>query len=215
MGRPWGDSKAIATLARVESERRGLRQAAQVLVMGDNAPWIDSARDKRFADYPRIADYEHGVEHLWEAARAARGRDAPQSPAVAVAALEDELETLLYAGKADEVIRMLQVEAQALGPMQEQDGPQHPRNVLKSQIGFFERNKEHMNYPQYRAKGWPIGSGNTEAGVKQFNKRVKGTEQFWSNPGVEAILALRALWVSQDGRWDRYWKSRTGYQKAA
>ena len=113
------------------------------------------------------------------------------------------------------MIRRLQVEAQALGPVQEQDGPQHPRNVLKNQIGFFQNNKQHMNYPEYRAKGWPIGSGNTEAGVKQFNKRVKGTEQFWSDPGVEAILALRALWISQDGRWDRYWKSRTGYRKAA
>src|SRR5665213_3633652 len=208
-----GDSKVIATLARVEAERRGLRQAAKVLVMGDNAPWIDSARDKHFAGYPRIADYEHGVEHLWEAARAARGQDAPQSPPVA--ALEDELETLLYAGNADEVIQRLQAEARALGPVQEQDGPQHPRNVLKAEIGFFERNKQHMNYPEYRRQGWPIGSGNTEAGVKQFNKRVKGTEQFWSDPGVEAILALRALWISQDARWDRYWKSRTAYHKAA
>jgi len=38
--------------------------------------------------------------------------------------------------------------------------------------------------------------GNTEAGVKQFNKRVKGTEQFWSEDGVEAILCLRGLWLS-------------------
>jgi hypothetical protein len=207
------DSKVIATLARVEAERRGLRQSAMVVVMGDNASWIDTAHDEHFAGYPRIADYEHGVEHLWDAARAARGQDAPQSPAVM--ALEDELETLLYAGKVDEVIQRLQAEAQALGPVREQDGPQHPRNVLKNEIGFFQRHKDHMNYPEYRRQGWPIGSGNTEAGVKQFNKRVKGTEQFWSQPGLEAILALRALWVSQDGRWDKYWKSRPGYQKAA
>jgi hypothetical protein len=207
------DSDAIATLARVEAERRGMRQSAMVVVMGDNAPWIDTAHDQHFASYPRIADYEHGVEHLWDAARAARGQDAPQSPPVA--ALEGELETLLYAGKADELIQRLQAEAQALGPVREQDGPQHPRNVLKNQIGFFQRNKDHMNYPEYRAKGWPIGSGNTEAGVKQFNKRVKGTEQFWSQSGLDAILALRALWISQDGRWDKYWKSRPAYKKAA
>ena len=42
-----------------------------------------------------------------------------------------------------------------------------------------------MDYPRYRAKGWPVGSGVTEAGVKQFNKRVKGTEQFWTEEGVE------------------------------
>lgn len=62
-----------------------------------------------------------------------------------------------------------------------------------------------MNYPEYRQRGWPIGSGPTESEVKQVNKRVKGTEQFWDLEGVEPILALRALWLSQDGRWDHYW----------
>jgi len=208
-----GDSDAIALLARVEAERRGLRRAADVVVMGDFAAWIDTARDERFARYPRVGDYNHATEHLWDAARAARGPDAPQS--AAVAALEGELETLLYDGKVPDVIRRLREEAAALGPVQDGDGPQHPRRVLDGEAGFFERNQRHMNYPEYRRRGWPIGSGNTEAGVKQFNKRVKGTDQFWSESGAEAILALRGLYVSQDQRWDRYWLSRAAYSKAA
>src|SRR5207248_4702710 len=100
-----GDSDAIGLLARVEAERRGLRQAAQVVVIGDCAQWIDSVRDEHFARYPRIADYDHAVEHLWDAARAIRGRDAPQSPAVS--GLANELETLLYDGRVGEVIRRL------------------------------------------------------------------------------------------------------------
>jgi hypothetical protein len=68
-----------------------------------------------------------------------------------------------------------------------------------------------MNYPEYRRRGWPIGSGETEAAVKQFNKRIKGTEQFWSSDGVEAILALRGLWLSQDNRWQHYWENRCAY----
>lgn len=208
-----GDSSAIALLARVEAERRGLRRAAEVVVMGDFAPWISTARDERFARYPRLGDYDHATEHLWDAARAARGPDAPQSPEVA--ALEGELEALLYDGKAQDVIRRLREEADALGPVRDEDGPKHPRRVLDEQIGFFERNQQYMNYPEYRRRGWPIGSGNTEAGVKQFNKRVKGTDQFWNESGVEAILALRGLYVSQDQRWDRYWLSRAAYSKAA
>jgi hypothetical protein len=70
-----------------------------------------------------------------------------------------------------------------------------------------------MNYSEYRAKGWPVGSGNTEAAAKQFNKRLKGTEQFWAPKGAEAILNLRALWLSQDARWQRYWTSRPAYLK--
>jgi len=34
--------------------------------------------------------------------------------------------------------------------------------------------------------------------VKLFGKRVKGTEQFWSVEGAEAILALRSKWLSED-----------------
>jgi len=208
-----GDSDAIALLARVEAERRGLRQAAEVIVMGDFGAWITTTRDERFARYPRVGDYHHATEHLWDAARAARGPDAPQSPEVA--ALEGELETLLYDGKAQDVIRRLREEAAALGPVRDEDGPKHPRRVLNGEIGFFERNQQYMNYPEYRRRGWPIGSGNTEAGVKQFNKRVKGSDQFWNESGAEAILALRGLYVSQDQRWDRYWMSRAGYSKAA
>ena len=47
--------------------------------------------------------------------------------------------------------------------------------------------------------------------MKQFNKRVKGTEQSWNEPGIEPILALRAAWVSQDDRWGRYWANRAAY----
>ena len=47
-----------------------------------------------------------------------------------------------------------------------------------------------MRYPEYRAKGWPMGSGDTEVGVKQFDKRDKGTEQFWEEAAVEPILTL-------------------------
>jgi hypothetical protein len=208
-----GGSDAVALLARVEAERRGLRQAAEVIVMGDFAAWIGTARDERFARYPRVGDFHHATEHLWDAARAARGPDAPQ--AAAVATLEGELETLLYDGKARDVIHRLREEAAALGPVCDGDGPKHPRRVLDDEIGFFERNQQYMSYPEYRRRGWPIGSGNTEAGVKQFNKRVKGTDQFWTEAGAEAILALRGLYVSQDQRWDRYWMSRPAYSKAA
>ena len=66
-----------------------------------------------------------------------------------------------------------------------------------------------MNYPEYRRRGWPIGSGVVESAVKQFNKRVKGTEQFWQERGVEPILALRSLWQSNDHRWPNHWNATT------
>jgi hypothetical protein len=203
------DSEAFGPMARLEAERRGARAAVAVTLMGDCANWIDSLHEEHFPFDQRIADYEHAVEHLWEASRAAVGADSPKVPKLA-----EELKSWLYDGQVEKVTRRLQAEQAKQGPVQEGDSPQHPRRILAREIGFFVRNRPHMNYPEYRKRGWPIGSGNTEAGVKQFNKRVKGTEQFWSEGGVEAILCLRAQWISQDQRWTRYWSARPAYRAA-
>jgi len=204
------DAHVFGKLARVEAERRGIRSAEEAVLMGDCGNWIDPLGQREFPHLPRIADYDHAVEHLWEATRAVLGVDD-----AGVGPLAGRLEGWLYDGKLTEVIGFLETESAKLGPVREGDGEHHPRRVLAVNAGYFKRNQQHMNYPEYRRKGWPIGSGNTEAGVKQFNKRVKGTEQFWEISGVETILALRGLWISQDERWPKYWAARPAYSKAA
>lgn len=196
-------------LLHVEADRRGLRQAETVLVLGDGGNWIDPLSEREHLHDQRIIDFYHAAEHLHAAARAALG-DTP-----AATALAEQLQDALWDGQLTAVIATLRTHAQRWGPPQAADGPEHPRRVLANNVGYFQTHRGHMNYPEYRRRGWPIGSGVTEAGVKQFNKRVKGTEQFWSLPGVEAILSLRALWLSQDDRWDRYWNTRPAYSTAA
>jgi hypothetical protein len=41
-------SKTFGTLARLEAERRGIRQAKQVVVIGDGAGWIDTLHQQHF-----------------------------------------------------------------------------------------------------------------------------------------------------------------------
>jgi hypothetical protein len=199
---------AFGTMARVEAERRGYRQAEVVIGMGDGGNWIDPLFDREFRLSARIIDWCHASEHLWDCAKAIHG---PQTPAAA--AMAEHLEALLWDGKLGRLIQRLSDESAKLGEPQAQDPPQHPRRVLHQNVGYFTRHQGHMNYPEYRRRGWPIGSGVTEAGVKQFNKRVKGSEQFWEEAGIEPILTLRAAWISQDERWDRYWLNRPAYVK--
>ena len=113
------------------------------------------------------------------------------------------------------VVLALQELADGAGPPRPDDPADHPRRVPAQNLGYFQRHAEHMNYPAYRQRGWPIGSGMTEAGVKQFNTRVKGTEQFWHDAGVEPILALRSLWLSDDTRWNHYWLACAPLRAAA
>jgi hypothetical protein len=237
-------TEPFGRLVRVEAERRGLSQATTVLSIGDGGNWIDPLVERERLYDHRIVDYYHAAEHLYEAARAAmsdgtakpssdsaaprhdrarppdlEGKPSPAEARPAEAspadALAEELTTHLWNGRVDAVIAILQHHAERWGPVQANDGPDHPRRVLANNVGYFTRHRRHMDYPAYRRKGWPIGSGITESGVKQFNKRVKGSDQFWNTTGAECILALRALWLSQDDRWTRHWNTRPAYPKAA
>ena len=205
-----GKTEAFGKLVHVEAERRGLRAGPTVLVMGDGGNWIDPLSERERLHDQRIVDYYHAAEHLHEAARVALGKDSPETSTLA-----EQLTDHLWNGELDEVIAMLKTHTQRLGPPAESDGPEHPRRILANNVGYFQTHRRHMDYPKYRAQGWPIGSGLAESAVKRFNKRVKGTEQFWGLAGVEAILSLRALVLSQDGRWRTYWNTRPAYPKAA
>jgi len=203
-------SKQFGVLARLEAERRGIRQAARVVVIGDGAAWIDTLHQDHFHRHVRIVDWYHAVEHLHDVAKAAHPEQVSERKQLA-----ERLTDALWNGQVRSVAMAIETLSRRAGPPHPNDPPDHARRVLKQNVGYFQRHAEHMNYPEYRKRGWPIGSGMTEAGVKQFNKRVKGTEQFWHNQTVEPILALRSLWLSDDERWDHYWLSHKAIKPAA
>lgn len=194
------NSDHFGQLARVEAERCGIRQAKEVVVIGDGGAWIDTVAQTHFACHQRIIDYAHVNERLAASAKALHPVDEKKRHGLA-----GRLEKNLYAGQTRLLLRWLQKQCQRLGAPRECDPENHPRRVLSENHTYLQRHHMHMDYPFYRSRGWPIGSGVTESGVKLFNKRVKGTEQFWNHRGAESILALRALWLSQDQRWDHYW----------
>jgi hypothetical protein len=67
---------------------------------------------------------------------------------------------------------------------------------------------ERMDYPRYRKMGLPVSGSLVESLIKQINLRGKGSEQFWTNGGLEAVLQVRAAYLSQDDRADAFYKNR-------
>lgn len=53
-----------------------------------------------------------------------------------------------------------------------------------------------MDYPQYRRLGLPVSSAAVEGVIKQVNRRRKG---------AEALVQVRAAYLSEDDRAERYW----------
>ena len=56
--------------------------------------------------------------------------------------------------------------------------------------------------------GLPITSSVMESTMKELNYRVKGTEKFWSEPGAEALLQLRADRLSSSHPLKTFWQTR-------
>jgi len=57
-----------------------------------------------------------------------------------------------------------------------------------------------LDDPRYRREGLPSSSALLESLIQQFNQRVKGSEKFWTDPRAEAVLQVRAAYLSDDDR---------------
>jgi hypothetical protein len=86
--------------------------------------------------------------------------------------------------------------------------PTDPYEVIRLTIGYLTNNESRMDYPRYRRTGLPTCSGLVESLVKQFNRRVKGTEKFWNPSQAETILQLRAAFLCEDETLNRHLKNR-------
>lgn len=77
------------------------------------------------------------------------------------------------------------------------------RQALKSLSQFIATRKQMLQYPEFRAAGYEIGSGPTEAFCKTLTGRLKGQGMRWDKPNAEAIMALAS--VRSSGLWQSYW----------
>jgi hypothetical protein len=85
------------------------------------------------------------------------------------------------------------------------------RKDLEQAITYFENHQHQMDYASYRAKGYPIGSGVTEAACKTLVKqRLCCSGMRWVERGARVILSLRAL-VLTDERWQQFWSKIDQY----
>lgn len=69
--------------------------------------------------------------------------------------------------------------------------------ALRDHTKYVTYNKDRMRYASVRAAGLPIGSGVTEGACKSLvTVRTKGSGQRWKSKGVNAVLTLRANFLS-------------------
>jgi hypothetical protein len=171
----------------------GLRQAQEVVVIGDGAPWIWNQATLRFWRAKQILDWYHASEHVWACADALYGEGTKAAGRWANGMLG-----VLYEHGGRALLKRLRRSCRSRGGAPE---------ALAGLIGYVGPNVERMDYPSYRAAGLSIGSGPVESACKRLvGGRLKGPGMRWSRAGADAILALRIAWLN--GEWEDFWESK-------
>lgn len=164
-----------------EAQRRGA-VTREVVVVGDGAAWLWGLAEFHFPQATQILDWFHVTEYVWSAATAIGGEGTARRTAWA----ERQLEAL-WAGRVSEVVTELARHMTA----GEAVGVAHT---------YFTNQQGRMNYPAYRARGFPIGSGTVESGCKQVvSSRLKGAGMIWTAEGARQVAKVRG-WL-KGGRW--------------
>ena len=185
-------------MVSAEAMSRKMYAAKKRAIVGDGGNWVDPLAQLHFPDWIQILDFLHLLVHLFAAARMAHIGDAKASWTLYEKMLRDA-----WAGRATEVINTLQSQ---LKELKNKNAKAH--EVVELAMNYVDRNQHRMDYPHYRQLGLPVGSALVESLIKQINHRVKGTEQFWNNGGLEAILQVRAAYLSHDDRAEKHHEHR-------
>jgi len=164
--------------------RWGYGQVKQMVIIADGATWIRNMCEEIFPDAVQILDLFHLKENIYTYGKHIFNQDASQYTPWAETVI-DKIEK----GKINEALAFIP-ETEKL-----------PAGVVNLKT-YITNNIEKINYPQYKAKGWFVGSGAIESANKTIvQQRLKRSGMRWSVLGAQAILTLRAkvesrLWYS-------------------
>jgi hypothetical protein len=197
-------SDAFGPMTAAEAHRRNFFAAQSCAYVGDGGAWIWTLHRTYFPTFEPIVDFVHVLTHVYLAAKAVGGS------AVAVWTRYLNWATACWQGHVATVLNELRAIHEGMPPPEtpEELKPTDPYEVIRLTIGYLTHNESRMDYPRYRCAGLPTCSGLVESLVKQFNRRVKGTEKFWNPSQAETILQLRAAFLCEDETLNRHLKNR-------
>lgn len=178
---------ALREQMHAEALRRGLGQAASVLVIGDGAVWIWRLADDRWPQARQRLDFYHAVQHLAAVGRALYGEDKER--------LNTWLKPLVRQLKQDSAVKVVGQLEDILAALPAGAAAE----PVAREVDYFRAHQGRMDYRRARRAGQPIGSGPVEATCRQYQCRFKRPGQFWSQSGDEALLCLETFW--RNGRW--------------
>jgi hypothetical protein len=197
-------SDEFGPMVAAEAHRRNFFAAQSRAFLGDGGAWIWTLHRTYFPTFEPIVDFVHVLTHVYLAAKAIGG------PPAVVWERYLSWATACWQGRVTTVLEQLHtvLEKMPATPEGQEVKPIDPYEVIRLTIGYLTNNQARMDYPRYRREGLPTCSGMVESMVKQFNRRVKGTEKCWNPTEAETILQVRAAFLCEDDRLTKHLKNR-------
>jgi hypothetical protein len=181
-----------------------LRQQAHAVGMDEADIWIaisdggNGLEELLQTNFPRVAaviiDYWHVCEYLARLAEAAFPNDATQRDQ-----LRREWSRLLKNEGGWVVLNTLRV-------YRPERRTKHWLQTWATVEQYLTNHGHRMDYPEYLANGWSIGSGVVESACKTvIGHRLKGGARRWSEACAHEVAVLRSLFCSEPGAWTAFW----------
>jgi hypothetical protein len=178
-----GRLKAGARLRR-EADRLGFAKADERVANVDGASWIRRQLLEQPKQLPLDGlglDFYHLSENVHKARRAVFGED----DAAGKTWVAELLHTLKHEGYAAAWERCVAWRAALRGAAK--------RKAADRLLNYMAERRDMVQYPEFAARGWQIGSGPTESRCKTSTSRLKGRGRRWNGTNAEAVAALTTL----------------------
>jgi len=190
-----GNHQVLGRIMRREAAKVKLDKAEVKYSVTDGADWIRKQYNQQLPMLDEnILDYYHLREHVITASYRVFGEGTAEA-----LAWREEMMGLIW---NDGPIRLLE----NLGQLRRSLRARSKIEALASLQNYVGKRMDMLDYPAFRAAGYDLGSGVTEAFCGTLTDRLKGPGMRWDKDNAEAMMALTSIYQSQ--LWEDYWSKQ-------
>ncbi len=167
--------------------RSGYGKYQETVLLSDGAAWIRNIKEELFPDAQQILDLFHLKENTYEFAKQIfHDNEKKYNP------WANEICQKLEDGRWKDVLKDLE-------PYRNMPAKAGSVNLYT----YIENNRNNIDYPTYRKKGYFVGSGAIESGNRVvLQNRLKLPGMRWNVKTAQYVLSLKAKLES--GMWESY-----------
>lgn len=190
VGATSGDHAVAGRMLQRMATQIGLSKADEKVGLADGSPWIRNEIELYGLVDALGLDYYHLRENVQKARLAVYGEQSAEGQT-----WRETVMSLFYERGYEAAWDYLVAWRSPL-----RGGKREAADRL---LGYVAERRETIRYPQFRSRGWQIGSGPTEAQCKASTQRLKGRGRRWDKANAEALMALDCL--DNSHAWHLYW----------